>query len=73
MQYNVKTNTTMSIFPFLQLQQLEPTDDGSISDLDSYEQDETIDLSQDITEQELEQNFANLLSSDVDQINFGEE
>lgn len=63
----------MSIFPFLKLQPIEPTDDGTVSELDSYEQDDTIDLVNDITEQELEENFARLLSSDDDQITFTEE
>lgn len=63
----------MSIFNFLQLQPVEPTDDGSISELDQYEHDETIDLTNDITEQELEENFANLLRDDSDQIVFSQE
>ena len=63
----------MSIFNFLQLQPVEPTDDGSVSELDQYEQDDTIDLTQDITEQELEANFENLLHDDTDQILFSQE
>lgn len=63
----------MSIFNFLQLQPVEPTNDGSISELDQYEHDETIDLTNDITEQELEENFANLLRDDADQIVFSQE
>lgn len=37
----------MSLFQYLQLQPIDPQDDGTISDLDQYEQDEVIDLSQD--------------------------
>ena len=63
----------MSIFPFLQLQPVEPSDDGTISDLDEYQEDDTIDLTQDITEQELEQKFQNLLHDDSDTIVFHNE
>lgn len=37
----------MSIFNYLQLQPVDPQDDGTVSDLDEYAQDETIDLTQD--------------------------
>lgn len=37
----------MSLFPYLQLQTIDPQDDGSISDLDKYEEDETFDLTRD--------------------------
>lgn len=37
----------MSLFEYLQLQPIEPQDDGSISELDTYKEDEIIDLSQD--------------------------
>jgi hypothetical protein len=37
----------MSLFQYLQLQPIEPQDDGTVSDLDQYEEDEVIDLSQD--------------------------
>ena len=37
----------MSLFPYLQLQPIDPQDDGSVSDLDKYEPDETIDLEND--------------------------
>jgi hypothetical protein len=63
----------MSIFPFLQLQPLEePSDDGTLSDLDVYEQDDTIDLTHDITEEELEQ-FESMLAEDNDVITFSKE
>lgn len=37
----------MSLYSYLQLQPIDPQDDGTISDLDQYAEDETIDLSQD--------------------------
>lgn len=37
----------MSLFQYLQLQPIDPQDDGSVSELDQYDQDEVIDLSQD--------------------------
>lgn len=37
----------MSVFKYLQLQPVEPRDDGSVSELDLYEEDEVIDLSHD--------------------------
>jgi|GEM_PF-1250692 len=37
----------MSLFQYLQLQPIDPQEDGTISELDQYEQDETIDLSAD--------------------------
>jgi len=37
----------MSVFQYLQLQPIDPQDDGSISELDQYEEDEVIDLSGD--------------------------
>lgn len=37
----------MSLFNYLQLQPIDPQDDGTVSDLDQYEADEVIDLSED--------------------------
>lgn len=37
----------MTDYKYLQLQTIDPQDDGTISDLDQYEADETIDLSVD--------------------------
>ena len=37
----------MSLFEYLQLQPIDPQEDGTISDLDRYSEDEIIDLSQD--------------------------
>ncbi len=36
----------MSVFTYLQLQTVDPQDDGTTSDLDVYEHDETIDLTE---------------------------
>lgn len=38
----------MSLFQFLELQPIDPQDDGSISELDQYTPDETIDLTNDV-------------------------
>lgn len=37
----------MSLFQYLKLQPVEPKDDGTISDLDNYSEDEVIDLTHD--------------------------
>ncbi len=37
----------MSLFQYLQLQPIDPQDDGTVSELDTFEQDEVIDLTQD--------------------------
>ena len=37
----------MSLFQYLQLQPIDPQDDGTVSDLDQYEEDEVIDLTGD--------------------------
>ncbi len=44
----------MSIYNYLQLQPVDPQDDGTTSDLDQYAQDEAFDLNSDIDEQELD-------------------
>lgn len=36
----------MSLFEYLQLQPIEPQDDGTVSDLDQYNEDEVIDLTE---------------------------
>lgn len=43
----------MTDYKYLQLQTIDPQDDGTVSDLDEYEQDETIDLSADTDGEEL--------------------
>lgn len=52
----------MTIFPYLQLQPVDPQDDGSTSDLDEYQQDETIDLQSDITEQQLDNAWEKIIT-----------
>lgn len=37
----------MSLLNYLQLQPIDPQDDGTVSDLDEYNEDETIDLTGD--------------------------
>ena len=37
----------MSLFQYLKLQPIDPQDDGTVSDLDEYAEDEVIDLSGD--------------------------
>lgn len=37
----------MSFYQYLKLQPIEPQDDGTISDLDRYMEDDVIDLTQD--------------------------
>ena len=66
----------MSIFSYLQLQPVEPHDDGTISDLDEYQQDESIDLSADIDEAELTEKWQEViedLEHDPDKLTFHEE
>jgi len=65
----------MSILNYLQLQPVEPTDDGTISPLDEYEQDETIDLNADIDESVLDQAWDMVLNDqdDADKLIFSEE
>lgn len=52
----------MSILNYLQLQPVEPTDDGTVSPLDAYDQDETIDLTNDIDEKVLDESWDRILS-----------
>jgi hypothetical protein len=69
----MKTNT--SIYQYLQLQPVDPQDDGTVSDLDQYQQDEVIDLNEDIDEQTLEHEWQQVLDdykSDPDKISFNE-
>jgi hypothetical protein len=47
----------MTLFPYLQLQPIDPQEDGTISDLDKYEEDEVIDLSTDMDGETLEQEW----------------
>jgi hypothetical protein len=43
----------MSVFQYLQLQPVDPQDDGSVSDLDEYEHDDVIDLSEESEGEEI--------------------
>ncbi len=66
----------MPIFNYLQLQPVDPKDDGTVSDLDAFEPDETIDLNEDIDEQKLEefwQAAVKDLESDPEKITFSDE
>jgi hypothetical protein len=66
----------MSIFSYLQLQPVDPHDDGTVSDLDEYEHDETIDLIDDIDEATLDAAWDQVitdLDSDPDKLTFHEE
>jgi hypothetical protein len=47
----------MTLFPYLQLQPIDPQDDGTISDLDKYEKDEVIDLTSDTDGETLEREW----------------
>lgn len=65
-----------NIFKYLQLQPVDPTNDGTTSPLDEYEHDEMINLDADIDENVLDQAWSaviNDLDSDADRINFSEE
>lgn len=50
----------MSLFPYLQLQTIDPQDDGTISDLDKYEEDEVIDLENDTDGDTLEKMWSDI-------------
>ena len=63
----------MSIYKYLQLQPVDPQDDGTTSDLDEYPPDETIDLQHDIDEQELDAAWTKItedLKSEPEPLNF---
>ena len=47
----------MSLFQYLQLQPIDPQDDGTVSDLDQYDEDEVIDLTEDADGEELEREW----------------
>ncbi len=49
------TNPAKTVFHYLQLQPVDPQDDGSVSDLDQYTQDETIDLTEEFEGAEIMQ------------------
>ena len=60
----------MSLYNYLKLQPIDPQDDGSVSDLDAYDEDETIDLTDDIDEETLDKEWARVINDmheDVDE------
>ena len=52
----------MTFYNYLKLQPVDPQDDGSVSDLDAYDEDETIDLTDDIDEETLDKNWSRVLN-----------
>ncbi|MEO6110169.1 MAG: hypothetical protein ABIP50_04120 [Candidatus Saccharimonadales bacterium] len=61
----------MSIYNYLQLQPVDPRDDGTTSDLDEYAADETIDLKNDIDEQTLNESWDKVIQDlQKDPLNF---
>lgn len=66
----------MSILQFLQLQPVEPSDDDTVSPLDEYEHDETIDLEADIDESVLDEEWdmvMNDLKKDSEKLTFSDQ
>lgn len=66
----------MSILTYLQLQPVEPSDDGKISDLDTFPVDETIDLNEDFDEEAFDQAWEKMsteLKDDPEKIEFSKE
>ena len=51
----------MSLLNYLQLQPVDPQEDGSISELDRYTEDDVIDLSQDIDEATLDEGWNRMM------------
>lgn len=47
----------MSLFQYLQLQPIDPQDDGTVSELDQYDADEVIDLTEDTDGEELQREW----------------
>lgn len=66
----------MSIYKYLQLQTIDPQDDGTTSDLDVYDQDETIDLKSDIDEATLDAAWDRIeqdFKTDPEKLNFSDD
>jgi len=66
----------MSIYDYLQLQPVEPTEDGTISPLDEYEHDEVLDLEKEEDGEVLIQEWdavINAMHEDTDKIDFDDE
>jgi len=47
----------MSLFSYLQLQPIDPQDDGSVSELDQFDQDEAFDLAEEVNGEQLVQEW----------------
>ncbi|MFY9228437.1 MAG: hypothetical protein WAO28_03910 [Candidatus Microsaccharimonas sp.] len=61
----------MSIYNYLQLQPVDPQDDGTVSPLDEFAQDETLDLQTDIDEQTLNDSWDRVIKDlEKDPLNF---
>ncbi len=61
----------MSIYNYLQLQPVDPQDDGTTSPLDEFTQDETLDLQSDIDEQTLNDSWDKVIKDlENDPLNF---
>lgn len=66
----------MSILKYLQLQTIDPTDDGSVSPFDEFEHDETIDLETDVDGTSLDEGWNMMideLNKDPDKLTFNDE
>lgn len=63
----------MSIYNYLQLQPVDPQDDGTTSPLDEFVQDETLDLQTDIDEQTLNDSWDRVIKDlEKDPLNFSD-
>ena len=66
----------MSILNFLQLQPVDPTDDGTVSPLDDYQHDDVINLDEEIDEAVLDQEWEavlNDLKEDPEKLTFSKD
>ena len=66
----------LTILKYLKLQPVEPTDDGTLSPLDTYEEDETLDLDHDVDGSVLTEEWDSVikdLKQDPDKITFSKE
>ncbi len=51
----------MTLFNYLQLQPVDPRDDGTVSELDAIAEDDVIDLTQETSEQEIVERLDEML------------
>ena len=66
----------MSILNFLQLQPVDPTDDGTVSPLDDYQHDDVINLEEELDEAVLDQEWEavlNDLKEDPEKLTFSKD